>query len=71
PDLKWEERPVAFISGLKEINKDSLKDHLQQFIDSGRISKFWIPDEFFIIDDFPRTSTNKIDKKVLKEKFKQ
>ena len=69
PDPKWEERPVAFISGLKEVNNAKMLDHLKQYVDSGRIAKFWIPDEFIVIDDFPKTSTNKIDKKALRERF--
>ena len=64
-----EERPVAFISGLKEVNNAKMQDHLKQYVDSGRIAKFWVPDEFIVIDDFPKTSTNKIDKKALRERF--
>ena len=71
PDPKWEERPVAFISGIETIDDKALLKHLQQFIDSGRIAKFWVPDEFIPIKEFPKTSTNKIDKKVLRERFKK
>ena len=67
PDPKWQERPVAFISGLKELDEKKMRDHLMKFVDSGRIAKFWIPDEFRLVDSFQKTSTGKIDKKVLRE----
>jgi len=67
PDPKWQERPVAFISGLKELNEKKLRDHLMTYVESGRIAKFWIPDEFRLVESFQKTSTGKIDKKVLRE----
>lgn len=68
---KWGERPVAFISGLNKINAEELTKHLQGFVSAGRISKFWIPDEFIPMDSFEKTSTGKIDKKVLREVLKR
>ncbi|MCW6170854.1 MAG: long-chain-fatty-acid--CoA ligase [Thermoplasmatales archaeon] len=67
PDPKWQERPVAFISGLKELDEKKIREHLMKFVDSGRIAKFWIPDEFRLVESFQKTSTGKIDKKVLRE----
>ncbi len=67
---KWGERPVAFISGLKEIDHATLSKHLETFVEAGRISKFWIPDEYIPAESFEKTSTGKIDKKVLREKLK-
>lgn len=69
PDSKWGERPVAFISGLKSIDRDKMVDHLMKYVESGRIAKFWIPDEFIPIDSFEKTSTGKIDKKPLRARF--
>ncbi len=71
PDTKWGERPVAFISGLKSVDKAKMTEHLMKFVESGRIAKFWIPDEYFIVDSFEKTSTGKIDKKPLRAKFSQ
>lgn len=65
-DEKWGERPVAFISGLKELDKDALNKHLMNYVQSGRISKFWIPDDFFLVESFNKTSTGKIDKRSLR-----
>ena len=68
-DEKWGERPIAFISGLKEIDREKMKTHLMEYVNSGRIAKFWIPDEFHYIETFEKTSTGKIDKKALREKI--
>lgn len=68
-DEKWGERPVAFISGLKDMDPEKLSKHLESFVIAGRIAKFWIPDEYIPIDAFEKTSTGKIDKKVLREKL--
>ena len=65
-DPKWGERPVAFISGLKSVDTKAMNDHLMKFVDSGRIAKFWIPDEYMIVETFTKTSTGKIDKKALR-----
>ncbi len=67
PDPKWQERPVAFISGLKELDEKKMREHLMAFVESGRIGKFWVPDEFRLVESFQKTSTGKIDKKVLRE----
>ncbi|MCL4315088.1 MAG: long-chain-fatty-acid--CoA ligase [Candidatus Thermoplasmatota archaeon] len=66
-DEKWGERPVAFISGLTEIDETKMREHLMSYVNSGRISKFWIPDEFRTVKEFEKTSTGKIDKKALRE----
>ncbi len=66
-DEKWGERPVAFISGLKEIDEEKMKAHLMEYVNAGRIAKFWIPEEYRFIETFEKTSTGKIDKKPLRE----
>lgn len=68
---KWGERPVAFVSGLKDIDHEKLTKHLESFVTAGRIAKFWLPDEYIPTDSFEKTSTGKIDKKVLREKLKR
>ncbi|EQD34605.1 medium-chain-fatty-acid--CoA ligase [mine drainage metagenome] len=63
------ERPVAFLTGLKAIDRNAINQHLMKFVESGRIAKFWIPDDYVVIDAFEKTSTGKIDKKPLKARF--
>ena len=68
---KWGERPVAFISGSGKLDHKKLTEHLENFVNAGRIAKFWLPDEYILIGSFEKTSTGKIDKKVLREKLKR
>lgn len=71
PDEKWGERPVAFFTtNGAVIDQGKLVDHLNNYANTGRISKFWIPDEFVTIKEFTKTSTGKIDKKPLIEKVR-
>ncbi|MGC8608611.1 MAG: AMP-binding enzyme, partial [Thermoplasmata archaeon] len=68
PDPKWGERPVAFYTG--SCKSDEIRKYLENYVNVGRIAKFWIPDDFINIEDFPRTSTGKIDKKELRGRLK-
>lgn len=72
PDENWGERPVAIVS-LKSGSKAdeaALKNHFAEYVDSGHIAKFWVPDRYYIIEEpLPKTSTGKIDKKPLRGKY--
>jgi fatty-acyl-CoA synthase len=63
---KWTERPLAaivFKEG-KTASKEELTEHL-----AGRFVKFWIPDDFVVVKQIPRTSTGKFLKTKLREEF--
>ncbi|MFP3417226.1 MAG: long-chain-fatty-acid--CoA ligase [Nitrososphaeria archaeon] len=68
PDPKWGERPVAFVVKSGETSEKEIYEHLNDYVRLGRIQKWWIPDKIYFIESMPRTSTNKIDKKLLREK---
>lgn len=73
-DQKWGERPLAIIKLKGERSDaiiDEIKARLQDAASKGKILQWWIPDKFIIADDIPLTSVGKIDKKVLKERYKQ
>jgi len=63
PDPKWSERPmVAVVRGEgSTVSVDELVDHLQ-----GRVSKWWVPERWTFIDELPKTSVGKFDKKVIR-----
>ncbi|MGQ3722591.1 long-chain-fatty-acid--CoA ligase [Natrialba aegyptia] len=60
----WNERPIAYVVLGESIDKDALREHLRD-----RFPKWWLPDEFFVVESIPKTSTGKLDKKVLREEF--
>jgi fatty-acyl-CoA synthase len=67
PDERWSERPLACVvlAGDDELTLDELKEFL-----SGRVPKWWIPNDLEIIDEVPKTSVGKFSKKTLRERFK-
>jgi fatty-acyl-CoA synthase len=71
-DAKWGERPVAVVhlkNGMTATEAE-LKTHLDEFVEEGRITKFWIPERILVSETaLPKTSTGKLDKKPLREEY--
>jgi fatty-acyl-CoA synthase len=42
---------------------------MTQYVDEGKILKWWIPDRFIFVDEIPRTSVGKFDKKVMRSSY--
>ncbi|MGB1287505.1 MAG: AMP-binding protein, partial [Aggregatilineales bacterium] len=62
PSKKWAERPLAVIVPVGEaIADDELNAYLLE-----QFPKFWLPDRYIVIDEIPKTSVGKLDKKVLR-----
>jgi fatty-acyl-CoA synthase len=63
PDERWAERPLCCVvlrEGASTTAPD-LVEHLR-----GRVAKWWLPDEFAFLQEIPKTSVGKFDKKVLR-----
>ncbi|AIG99022.1 Acyl-CoA synthetase (AMP-forming)/AMP-acid ligase II [Archaeoglobus fulgidus DSM 8774] len=71
PDEKWGERPLAIIVPMpgEKPTPEELRAHLMKFVEEGKITKWAVPDRFEIVDEIPKTSVGKIDKKVLKQMY--
>ena len=73
PDAKWGERPLAIIVPREEARKrltaNVMRTHLEKYVEEGAIASWALPDEYEFVDELPRTSVGKMDKKVLREKF--
>ena len=68
----WGERPIAVVSLRpgKTVTAEELRDHLDRFVDEGKIAKFWIPERFVVTTEpLPKTSTGKMDKKPLRDRY--
>ena len=62
----WSERPLAavvFKEG-KTASKEELAAHLE-----GRFAKFWLPDDYVVVKQIPRTSTGKFLKTQLRKEL--
>jgi len=64
---KWDERPLLVIV-LKK-GEIATKDEIFGFM-QGKIAKWWMPDDVVFVDEIPHTATGKIQKMVLRERFK-
>jgi fatty-acyl-CoA synthase len=66
PDPKWSERPlVAVVRGEgSKVTAEELVEHLD-----GRVSKWWVPERWTFIDELPKTSVGKFDKKVIRSDY--
>src|SRR5207249_1024852 len=60
PDERWTERPLACIVCKEgsDATAAQLRSHLEP-----RVAKWWLPESFAFIDEVPKTSTGKFDKK--------
>jgi acyl-CoA synthetase (AMP-forming)/AMP-acid ligase II len=66
PDEKWSERPLACVVLAEgaSASPGELRKHLSE-----RVVKWWIPETFAYIDEVPKTSVGKFDKKVLRQQL--
>jgi fatty-acyl-CoA synthase len=66
PDEKWQERPLATVV-VREgatVTPEQLREHLSQ-----TFAKWQLPDAWAFVDQVPRTSVGKFDKKVVRRGF--
>jgi fatty-acyl-CoA synthase len=65
---RWGERPLACVvlEPDAELTLDELNEHLAE-----RVAKWWLPDELAIVDEVPKTSVGKFDKKVLRRQLEE
>ena len=63
---KWDERPLLIVV-LKQ-GKTATREELLSYL-TGKIAKWWMPDDVQFVDEIPHTATGKIQKTVLRERF--
>jgi fatty-acyl-CoA synthase len=64
---KWDERPLLIIVPKKDqtITKDEILGFMRD-----KVAKWWLPDDVAFVDEIPHTATGKIQKTVLRDRFK-
>ncbi|HSP10840.1 MAG TPA: long-chain fatty acid--CoA ligase [Candidatus Dormibacteraeota bacterium] len=65
PHPKWDERPVAYAVPKPEFKGQVTQEEVLDFL-KDKVAKWWLPDEIRFIDEVPKTSVGKFDKKVLR-----
>jgi fatty-acyl-CoA synthase len=63
PDPRWDERPLACVVRREGANTGAAE--LRDFLDS-KVAKWQLPERWAFIDEVPKTSVGKFDKKVLR-----
>jgi fatty-acyl-CoA synthase len=64
PDEKWLERPLACVVTRSPVTAAELSQYLHE-----RFAKWWVPQEYLVVDEIPKTGVGKFDKKVLRARF--
>ena len=66
PDDKWQERPLACVVPQPDAAKTITKEEIQAYL-KDKVAKWWIPDEIVFMQELPKTSVGKFNKKKLRE----
>lgn len=67
PDAKWDERPLAAVVPVSPDDPPTAEELLAYL--APRFAKWWLPEKFAIIEEVPKTSTGKFNKRVLRQQF--
>ncbi len=67
---KWQERPLAIVAPKPEHRETLQKAEILAFL-SSRVAKWWLPDDVIFVDAVPKTSVGKLNKRALREQFKE
>lgn len=71
-DEKWGERPLAAIilkPQCQDTTVEDIKALAEQAAEKGMIPRYGVPEYFKFVDDLPKTSVGKHDKKMIRELF--
>jgi fatty-acyl-CoA synthase len=64
---KWNERPLLVVVAKpgESFSKEDILGYMQ-----GKVAKWWLPDDVVFVDEIPHTATGKIQKTILRERFR-
>ncbi len=73
PDEKWGERPLMIVTLKPEYKGKAtaaeFKKFMQKFAEEGKLPKYGVPDLYEFVDQIPKTSVGKLDKKELRKVY--
>ncbi|CNH85034.1 long-chain-fatty-acid--CoA ligase [Mycobacterium tuberculosis] len=66
PDVRWQERPLAVVV----VNDDAsiTAADLRKFL-ADKVVRWWLPERWTFVDEIPRTSVGKYDKKTIRARY--
>jgi fatty-acyl-CoA synthase len=65
-DDRWDERPLAAI--VLKPGAQAGPDDLRMFLD-GKVARWWLPERWAFVDELPKTSVGKQDKKLIRQLY--
>ncbi|MGO1283122.1 MAG: AMP-binding enzyme, partial [Psychrobacter sp.] len=71
-DAQWGERPLALIvlkPDAQSTSVDDIKAIAEKAVERGMIPKYGVPSQFKFVDDLPKTSVGKHDKKAMRKTY--
>ena len=73
-DVKWGERPIIIVAKIVTENAEDItkriKERISNEIEKGLLSKWAMPDKIEYVKEIEKTSVGKVNKKLLREKYK-
>jgi fatty-acyl-CoA synthase len=63
PDPKWDERPLVVVVAAEGDRPEP--EAMLEFL-TGRVARWWLPERWAYVDELPKTSVGKFDKKALR-----
>ena len=69
-DKQWGERPLALVvlkPDAKDTSADDIKALAEKAVERGMIPKYGVPSQFKFVDELPKTSVGKHDKKAMRK----
>jgi len=73
PDEKWGERPLLIVvlkqGSEQQADEAVLLEYMKDVAAQGKIPKYAVPDSIMIVDELPKTSVGKLNKKVMRGEY--
>lgn len=66
PDERWQERPLAVVVRKEGASVDA--GELRKYL-SDKVVRWWLPERWTFVDEIPRTSVGKYDKKTIRSRY--
>ncbi|MEE6175922.1 long-chain fatty acid--CoA ligase [Mycobacterium sp. 050134] len=64
PDERWQERPLAVVVAKHSVSAEDLRKYL-----ADKVVRWWLPERWTFVDEIPRTSVGKYDKKAIRSRY--
>jgi fatty-acyl-CoA synthase len=68
PDERWSERPMACVVPRPKFKNEVLEEELTTFL-AAQFAKWWLPERYLFVDELPKTSVGKFDKKTMRAQY--